>query len=284
MILPGCPLLQLRRVSKILWIKENNPELFERTATFATTQCIHLRQLGVENAPTDMADGGYTGLMDVNALDWSAELLDALGIPLEKMPRLVDSGVLIGEVSRQAAQETGLAPGTPLVTAGGDLQVAGAGLGIVKKGTISVGIGSGGGILIYLDEPLRHPDMGLTASPMWCREAGKWKASAWHRAPASSGTGMCSGKWKKTWPVRMEWMLMICYPRVPARSPPGANGLLFMPALAGSGAPCWLPHMRGALLGVTLATSKNDINRAVMEGICLEIRAMIEAVRQWVWK
>ncbi len=275
----GLPASPTAAVSKILWIKENVADLFDRTATFATTQCIHLRQLGVDDMLTDMADGGYMGLMDVDTLDWSEDLLGELDIPREKLPRLVDSGVCVGEVSCQAAQVIGLASGTPLVTAGGDLQVAGAGLGIVRKGTISVGIGSGGGILIFLEKPLRHPEIGLNCQPHVVPDG-------WEMEGICLASG-ASFKWYRDVLGQMEQQTageqdsdaydLLC--AAACDSPPGANGLLFMPSLAGSGAPCWLPHMRGALLGMTLASTKNDINRAVLEGICLEIRGMIESAR-----
>lgn len=276
----GLPISPTAAISKIIWIKENNPGLFERTATFGTTQSVHLHQLGIEDPPSDLADAGYIGLLDVDQLNWSSELLDILGIPIEKMPRLENSGVCVGEVSVQAAAATGLAAGTPIVTAGGDLQCGGTGLGIVKPGTVSVGIGSGGGILVYLERPLRHPKTGLNCQPHVIK--GGWEME---------GICLASGasfKWYRDVLSQMEkasadqqgidaYDLLT---EAAAQSTPGAGGLLFMPALAGSGAPNWYPQARGVLLGLTLATNKNDINRAILEGICLEIRAMIEAARQ----
>ena len=276
----GLPVSPTAALSKILWIKENNPRLFERTATFGTTQSVHLHQLGVENPPSDLADAGYMGLLDVDQLTWSSELLDGLGIPLEKMPKLVNSGECVGEVSSKAAAATGLAAGTPVVTAGGDLQCGGAGLGIVKPGTVSLGIGSGGGILIFLESPLRHPEIGLNCQPHVVR--GSWEME---------GICLASGasfKWYRDVLSQMEKETanqrgLDAYDllnEAAAKSAPGAGGLLFMPALAGSGAPHWYPQAQGVLLGLTLATNKNDINRAILEGICLEIRAMIEAARR----
>jgi xylulokinase len=276
----GLPVSPTAAISKILWIKENNPDLFERTATFGTTQSVHLHQLGVENPPSDLADAGYMGLLDVDQLTWSSELLDELGIPMEKMPRLENSGECVGEVSVQAAAATGLAAGTPVVIAGGDLQCGGAGLGIVKPGTVSLGIGSGGGILIYLESPLRHPEIGLNCQPHVIK--GGWEMEGiclasgasfkWYRDVLSQiEKESADQQGKDAYDLLNE---------AAAQSAPGAGGLLFMPALAGSGAPHWYPQARGVLLGLTLATNKNDINRAILEGICLELRAMIEAARQ----
>jgi len=120
----------------------------------------------------DLPDAAYLGLLDVDRLEWSRELLDALEIPREKMPSLSPSGMLVGEVSPAAAEATGLAAGTPLVTAGGDLQTAGLGMGISQPGLISVGIGTGGGVLIYLEQPLRHPGRALIACACRPRRMG----------------------------------------------------------------------------------------------------------------
>lgn len=267
-------------LSKILWIKENDPKLFNETATFGTTQNVHLKQLGIENPPSDLADAGYIGLLDVNQLAWCKELIDELGIPLEKLPRLVNSGELVGEVSTKAAAATGLAAGTPVVTAGGDLQCAGAGLGIVKPGTVSLGIGSGGGILFYLEHPLRYPEAGLNCQPHIVK-------GAWEMEGICLASG-ASFKWYRDVLSQKEKEIATqngqdaydLLTEAAAHSAPGAGGLLFIPALAGSGAPQCYPQARGVLLGMTLATNKNDINRAILEGICLEIRLMIEATRK----
>lgn len=267
-------------ISKILWIKENDLGLFERAAKFATTQCVHLNQMGVEDAPTDVADAGYSGLLDVREFAWSEELLSALDIPLEKMPKLCQSGTQVGVVSIQAAKAIGLKAGTPIVMAGGDLQCAGVGLGIVKPGLVSVGIGSGGGILAYCESLCEYADSGLGIQPHVVPE--KWEIEGiclasgasfkWYRDVLSQQEKF-SSKEKKVdaYDILTESA---------ALSTPGAGGLLFMPSLAGAGAPHWNPIAKGSLLGLTLATSKNEINRALMEGICLEIRAMLESARK----
>ena len=126
----GLPIEPTAAVSKIVWLKENAPSIFDKTDKFASTQNIHLHQLGAQKPPCDLPDASYMGLLDVDNLQWSQELLDALGIPREKMPDVVHSGTVVGHVSKQAAQATGLAEGTPLVTAGGDLQCSALGVGV----------------------------------------------------------------------------------------------------------------------------------------------------------
>jgi xylulokinase len=276
----GLPIEPTAAVSKILWFKEHAPDLFDRTHTFASTQNVHLRQLGVEHAPCDLPSAAYLGLLDVNHLEWSRELLDTLGIPIEKLPALAPTGQWVGKLSSQASHATGLAAGIPIVTAGGDLQCAGLGMGVAESGVISVGIGTGGGVLIYLDQPLRHPDRSLNCLPhavpgAWemegiCLASGatyKWYRDALGMYEKITAAGLNLDPYEI---LNMEASL----------AEPGSGGLLVMPALAGAGAPNWYPQARGVILGLTLATDKKAITRAILEGICLEIRWMLEAARK----
>jgi xylulokinase len=277
----GLAISTVAAISKILWIKKNNPDLFSQIAEFATTQCVHLRQLGITDAPTDIADAGYSGLLDVNLLEWSHALLLALGIPAGKMPRLAPSGSMVGEVSAQAAEALGLAAGTPVALAGGDLQCAGVGLGIVKPGLVSVGIGSGGGLLAFSGNPVCRSDMRLSCQPHVA--PGKWEIEGiclasgatfkWYRDTLSGAEKAAAEA------AGLDAYDTLCQNAANVR--PGTSGLLFLPALAGAGAPRWNPETRGALLGLSLSASKAQIDRAILEGICLEIRAMLETAKKF---
>jgi xylulokinase len=276
----GLPLEPTAAVSKILWLKEKTPDIFERTHIFASTQNIHLHHLGVEDAPCDLPDAAYMGLLDVDKLEWSTELLSELGIPLEKMPALVPSGTLVGKTSREAAQRMGLMEGTPVVTAGGDLQCAGLGMGVADPGFVSVGIGTGGGVLICVDKPLRHPDLGLNCLPhtvdgMWemegiCLASGA--AYKWFRDVL--------GKEEKRAASGFDIDAYDILNAQAAAAPAGSNGVIILPSLVGAGAPNWYPKARGVVLGLTLSTDKKTLMRAMLEGICFEIRWIIEAAEK----
>ena len=275
----GIPIDPTAAVSKILWLKDNAPRIFERTHKFASTQNVHLRQLGVQDAPCDLPDAAYMGLLDVDHLVWSRELLDLLDIPAEKMPSLAPSGDLVGEISPQVAQGLGLKPGTPVVTASGDLQCAGLGMGVARPGLVSVGIGTGGGVLICLDHPLRHPEMGLNCLPHAI--PGTWEMEG---ICLSSGAAY---KWfrdvlggiEKANAQVMGIDAYLLLNEEAAQAQPGAGGLLVMPSLIGAGAPNWYPQARGTVLGLTLGSDKKNLTRAMLEGICLEIRWILEAAK-----
>jgi len=276
----GLPIEPTAAVSKIAWLREHAPDIFESARQFASTQNVHLAQLGVENAPCDLPDAAYMGLLDVDNCVWSDELLDLLEIPAEKMPPLAPSCQLAGQVSPDAARATGLAAGTPVVTAGGDLQCAGLGMGVAAPGYVSVGIGTGGGVLIYLEKPLRHPDMALNCLPhaipgAWemegiCLASGA--AYKWYRdVLCDEERRTAAGLGIDPYDVLNEGA---------SQATGGSGSLIVMPSMVGAGAPNWYPKARGAILGLTLATDKKTLTRAVLEGICLEIRWMLEAAQR----
>lgn len=276
----GLPIEPTAAVSKILWLKEHAPEVFERTRVFAATQNVHLQQLGVEAAPCDYASAAYLGLLNVDRLEWSQTLLDQLGIPSDKLPALAPSGQLVGQVSPAAAQVTGLAPGTPVVTAGGDLQCAGLGMGIAQPGLVSVGIGTGGGVLTYLDQPLRHPGRGLNCLPHAVPGAWEFEGICLASGATYKWYRDILGTSEKTAASSLNMDPYEVLNADAALAEPASGEVLVLPSLAGSGAPNWYPQASGAILGLTLSVDKKGLTRALLEGICLEIRWMLDAAQK----
>ncbi len=276
----GLPIEPTAAVSKILWLKEQAPEIYARAHTFASTQNVHLAQLGVEEPPCDLPDAAYLGLLDVDRLEWSRELLERLELPIEKLPPLAPSGQHVGQISPAAAQAIGLKSGTPVVTAGGDLQCAGLGMGVAEPGYLSVGIGTGGGILTYLEQPLRHPERALNCLPH--AVPGAWEIEGICLASGATYKWFRDvlGTYEKAAAAGLNMDPYEILNAEAASAAPGSNGLLVLPALAGAGAPNWYPQARGAILGLTLSTDKKALTRAVLEGICLEIRWMLDAAQK----
>ena len=276
----GLPIEPTASVSKIVWLKENAPDVFEKTAKFASTQNVHLHQLGAEKPPCDLPDASYTGLLDVDNFDWSEELLELLGIPREKMPDVVPSGTTVGRVSKKAAESTGLAEGTPLVAAGGDLQCSALGVGVAQPGRVSVGIGTGAGVLVYLVRPLRHPDRALGCLAHAVQGAWEMEGICLASGAAYKWFRDTFGHVEKEAATRLGIDAYDILNAEAARAPAGSSGVIVMPSFVGAGAPYWYPKARGVVLGLTLVTDKKTLARAMMEGICLEIRCMLESMEK----
>ncbi|SDY43566.1 FGGY-family carbohydrate kinase [Eubacterium barkeri] len=262
--------------SKILWIKKHQPEIYEKTYKFAQDQERILHKLGAEGYYEDWSNGSLYGLMDIKDFTWSKELLDALGIDGDKLPQLVPSGEVVGTVSEAAAALTGFAPGTKLVSGGGDQQCAGIGTGTIKKGIVEVTVGTAAVTLAYMDGAYYDDSMRLPCSAH--AVAGKWETEGLQNAAGSSL------KW-----YRNEFAIPeVALSKETGKDPydyineqvadikPGADGLICIPYFASSAAPNWDPFARGTFIGLTLGHERPSLARAIMEGVTFETREIIE--------
>jgi len=263
----GLPLHPVFSIGKFLWLKNCRPEVFKKIRRFVLIHDYLLKELGCEDYFSDCSNASLTGFFDVSCLRWSKELIDLLGITESRLSTIVPSGKKIGEISSKAANECGLLAGTPLISGGGDQQCAGIGAGAVEEGVIEITMGTAGVSLCCVDGPQKDPYRRVTC----CAHAvpGKW---------CLEGLQNCAG-------AGLQWFNKIAFekrnlPRVFFKAiseiKPGADGLLFYPYLSGSAAPYWNPQARGVLIGLTLAHNKASIARAVIEGVCMETKQIID--------
>jgi xylulokinase len=259
----------------ILWIKENEPEIFDRTFKFLVPTGFLVHQLTGEYV-MDWSRGATTLLFETGgSRSWSAELCEMTGIPEEKLPRSCPSWEVVGEVSRLASEETGLAPGTPVVAGAMDTVAAALGSGVVSSGESFYVLGSVGRICLCLDQPAFDarfintchcvPDYwisiactnGAGLSLRWFKEQlGEWETAKARETGES--------------PFRLLDSQAL-------RSLPGANRLLYLPYLAGERSPIWDPYARGVLFGLDAAHQKGDLVRAFMEGAAFAARDNFES-------
>lgn len=273
----GLPIDTTWALPAILWIRNNEPEIYEKTFKFLLTQEFILHRLGAESYPEDWSNGSLQGLMDIENFTWSKELLETTGIPEDKLPELVPSAQMVGRVSKEAAELTGLAEGTPLVTGGGDQQCAGVGAGVIKTGLCEVTLGTAGVSLCFMDKPMKDPTMRMPCSAH--AVPGKWECEGLQMAAGASL------RWYRDNFAELELLLGKKVSIDPyefinmqvEKVPAGSKGLLFLPHLAGAGAPNWNPYAKGVFFGLTLAHERAAMARAIMEGITMETREILEA-------
>jgi sugar (pentulose or hexulose) kinase len=276
----GHPIVPITGVSKVLWLEQEAPEIWQRTHSIGPPQTLFLRWLGCHESLVDFSSGSYLFPCDIRARQWSEEIAGLLAFPLEKLPRLVPATEIVGELSDTAARQLGLLAGTPIVAGGGDGQCAAAGSGVVSPGSVMINVGTATGVQVYLAEPSFDAASTLNCAAhvvpgAWEME-GHTQASGtvfrWlrdefggeeaRRAEASGGDA---------------YDLLVAQA---AQTPPGADGLLFLPTFNGSTAPLVDPTARGALLGLRLSHTRSHVIRSVLEGISLEIRWMLDAIAQ----
>jgi len=209
-------------------------------------------------------------MFDISRLKWSAEILSLSGIKEEQLPKLVAPGRIVGTLSKHAAEKTGLREGTILVSGAGDHQCAGLGAGVVKPGILEINIGTAAVPLCYAARVLKDPMMRVTC----CAHAvpGRWELEGLQNC---AGSGI---KWIQKILVGDKWFPMSSLDPV-AGIEPGADGVLFMPYLDGASAPNWNPGAKAMFSGLTHRHGRHHLVRAVIEGIAMETRQIIDVFK-----
>lgn len=263
---------------KILWVRENEPEVYQRIAqVLLPKDYIRYRLTG--DYATEVSDASGTVLFDVAHRRWSAEVLRALDIPEGWLPKSYESPQVTGALSQAAAQETGLRRGLPVVGGGGDQAAQAVGSGIVEEGIVSVTVGTSGVVFASTDEMKLDPQARLHS---FCHAVpGKWHVMG---VMLSAGGSL---RWLRdtiAGPEREVGRLSGVDPyevmiAEAAQVAPGCEGLLFLPYLTGERTPHPDPNARGAFVGLTLRHGKGALVRAVLEGVAYGLRDSLELLR-----
>jgi xylulokinase len=274
----GHSLSYITGASKVLWYQHAGGDLWEEASVIGTPQTFFLHRLGSDGLVCDHSSGTYHFPFNIEKKDWSKEIAADLGFPLEKLPKVVRSTDIVGHLSKSSAEELSLEEGIPIVAGGGDGQCAAAGCGAIVPGICMINIGTATGVQIYLERPTRNPGMIFTCS-------GHVVPDAWE----SEGHTQASGTVFRWFRDEFGMMETICAQKQnedvydylineAIQTPPGAEGLLFIPTFNGTTGPVSEPLAKGCLVGLSLRHKKQHIIRALLEGITMEIRWMLESI------
>jgi len=261
--------------SKILWFKDNKPEIYNKAHKFLLVADFIIYKL-TGQFYTDYSNASRTMLFDINNLTYSDEIASQLDLDLDKMPDTIESGTDIGEI---VTDEISFEKKTLVVTGSGDQQSAALGVGVVSPGEMKCTTGTGSFILAYLDSPNFDPQKRVVCSchaipGAWVQEASIFTSGAtlrWFRDEIGQAEFTLAEQ-KGQDPYEM----MIAQAE---DSPIGANGLVLIPHLVGAGAPHWNPLAKGVLFGLALGHQRKDLYRAVLEGVAFEIRKNIDVFK-----
>jgi xylulokinase len=250
---------------KIVWVREHEPEVFQRTAHVLLPK-DYVRFLLTGAYVTDVSDGSGIALMDIGRRSWSDELLAALEIPRAILPDLCEGPEVSARVSAAGAAATGLREGTPVVGGAGDQPATAIGSGILQRGQTSITVGTSGVVFTANDQYQPEPDGRLHT---FCHAVpGYW----FHMGVMLSAAG------------GMRWLHDALaaghsyeeLSDLAASVPCGADGLVFVPYLTGERHPHPDPLARGAFVGLTLRSGLGQLVRAVMEGVAFGLRDNLE--------
>ena len=273
----GCPSLNGLTAPKILWLREHHQELFARVAGICLPKdFVALQLTGVFSS--DVGDASGTMLVDPRTRDWHPAIFHKLGIKRELLPKIAESGTVVGRITAWASQATGLPEGVPLVIGSGDNQAAAIGAGVVDPGEALVILGTSGVVLAPTATPT--PDLGETPGRLnlFCDstgqgdQRGQWILSGCMLSAAGS----------------LEWAREVIAPGVSfeqldaeaSRVPPGCEGLVFLPYLTGERCPIPDPMARGGWIGLTRSHTRGHLIRAVLEGVAFGLAQIMDIVRE----
>jgi len=263
---------------KILWVRKNEPEIYEKTKKILLPKDYVRFRLTGEFA-TEVSDASGTLLLDVRRREWSVPVLDALDIDQALLPECYESPVVSGRVSELAAGETGLAAGTPVVGGGGDQAAGAVGNGIVTTGVISATLGTSGVVFAFSDELKTDPE---GRAHTFCHAVpGKWHTMGvilaaggsfqWFRNMLGQAEMEEAGK-RSVDPYEI-------LTEEAARAEPGCEGLFFLPYLTGERTPHADPNARACWIGITPRTRKAELIRSLLEGATYAMRDSLEIIR-----
>ncbi len=253
---------------KILWVQDHEPEIWARARHILLPK-DYVRYKLTGDFAIDRADGAGTILFDLAQRDWSPEVLAALNIPAEYLPRTYEGSDATGTLLPAVAKDLGLPAGIPVFGGGGDQAASAVGTGAVRVGVVSLSLGTSGVVFAATDGPAIEPQGRLHA---FCHSApGKWHfmgvmlsaagSLRWHRDTFAPGT---------------DYDTLL---KPVADVPAGADGLLFLPYLTGERTPHPDPLARGAFVGLTVRHSFPYLTRAVLEGVSFGLRDSFELMK-----
>jgi xylulokinase len=257
----GQPVVASFTAPKILWLRNHEPQNFERLAQVLLPKDYIRYKLTGEYA-AEVSDASGTSLLDVRTRQWSKTMLEKLGLDAALLPKVFESPEVTGTITPEAAALTGLVAGTPVVGGGGDQAAGAVGSGVVSSGLVSSSLGTSGVVFAHSDDCFLDEQLRLTT---FCHAVpGKW-----HLMGCMLSSGGSLRWWRDTFDTGASYDAITAGA---ATAPAGCEGLLFLPYLTGERTPYPDPDARGVFFGATLRSDKNWFARAVLEGVGYSFR------------
>jgi len=255
---------------KVLWVKRNCPEVYEKIAhVLLPKDYIRFKLTGAY--ASDVSDASGTLFFDVANRCWSAPMLELLGLTEDVLPKCYESFEVTGHITQEMYKLTGLEVGIPVVGGGGDQAAGAVGTGIVSTGMVSVALGTSGVVFACQDEYAVDDENRLHA---FCHSNGKWHVMGVMLAAASSL------KWWVEEVCQLDESGFVLLLEEAEKIAPGSEGLIFLPYLMGERTPYSDPYARGTFIGLSMIHNRAHMTRAILEGVSFGLRDSLEIIRQ----
>jgi xylulokinase len=273
----GANLDSSHAVFKALWVRDEEPDLFEKATHLMPPGSFVLRTVCGELA-VDYSNASSLALLDPRTRGWSRPVVEATGVDPAMLPELAPGTQAVGKVTVAFAEATGLRPDTIVAVGCGDEMAATLGAGVYAPGEVCDVVGTAEPVCAASSEPREDPTMLVECHP--------------HADPDAwllENPGFVSGGNLRWWrdhfgpderaaEARGEGDAYDLLSDAAAEVPPGAEGLVFLPCMQGAMAPEWNGAARGVVYGLTLAHTRAHLTRAVLEGSAFALRDILEAM------
>ena len=264
--------------TKILWMKNHEPENWEKTRLFLPPNDYVIYKMTGEIVIDYSSAGNIGGIFDMNRREWSEEMMEAMGIPLSMMPqKMVESTDIVGGLTEEMAQELGLWEGMPVIAGGIDCGAANIGLGVFDSGIYAAAIGTSMCAALISDKPVKGK--GLI---VWPYLYDAKKLSYYFAGGATAGAIV---KWFRNTICQFEVEAEKAggpkaYDVLNAEAeklPAGSEGLVVLPYFMGERSPVWDSDAKGTILGLSLTHTRAHLYRAFLEAVAYSLRNAMEA-------
>ncbi len=276
--LVGNPALEGFTAPKVLWLRENEPENYEKLETLLLPKDYIVYRL-TGRLVTEKSDAAGTILYDVRNQEWSDEVISELDIDRDVLPEVLDSVDVVEELKPDLAKELGLSPDLKVIAGGADNACSAVGNGIVEEGLFLASIGSSGVVLAHsdqmeVDNEARVHSFNHSVPDRWYLMGVMLSAGLSYRwfRDAFSGIELRAGNLTDTDPYEL-------LNSEASRVPPGSDGLVFLPYLNGERTPHKNANARGTFFGFSGTHDKRHFVRSVLEGITFGLRDSLELIK-----
>ncbi len=268
----GNRLSTVQTITQIMWLKENEPKVYEKTFKFMVTPG-YIAYLLTGEFSYDWTHASWSLLFDIRKREWSEKMFNLFNVAREKFPETMPSYRILGNLTQNVAKETGLNPGTPVMVGGSDTPLAALAENVVDKNCALITAGS-------------------VSSVITCTDTPNFSSTLLNRCHVVPDRWLMQGAMNAHSNV-FEWLIRELYLKEGEslsseifekvedeikRSPVGSNNLIFLPYLAGERSPIWDPYARGVIFGLSFHHSRSDIARALYEGTAYAARHNLEVI------
>ena len=267
------PVLEGFTLPKVVWLKENEPENYAKLSWLVLPKdYVRFRLTG--NVAMEVSDAAGMLMMNVRQRVWSRPILDSLDISPDILPPIVGSSEVAGTITAEAAEATGLTPGTPVVGGGADNACGAVGSGVVVAGRGMVSLGTSGVVLAHLAKP-KVVTEGTVHMFNSCVPGEFYMMGV----TLSAGLSL---SWLRS-RLGLEDVSYDVMTKAAESVPPGSRGLVFLPYLTGERTPHGDGNARGSFVGLSATHEQGDLIRAVMEGVAFGFCDSVELLRSAGW-